>query len=186
MAWIAGERVSLRSWEREDVQAKWEADQTADAESQRLRDWFEPPRSLVRRDQEFEAEQSEPDPTAISLVIAAEGRPIGDVNLFQIETRSRNALMGLSIWRREDWSKGYGTDAMRAMLRWAFQHLNLHRIELSVDVNNRRAIHVYEKLGFVCEGRRREQHYDGGRYHDELIMGILDHEFVARDGCATS
>ena len=54
MAWIAGERVILRAWEREDVHARWESDQTPDTSEMRLRDWHEPPRSLAQREQEFE------------------------------------------------------------------------------------------------------------------------------------
>ncbi|MHB8375913.1 MAG: GNAT family N-acetyltransferase [Dehalococcoidia bacterium] len=190
MVWIAGDRpygpsgVVLRAWEREDVRVRWEADQTADAEAQRLRDWHEPPRSLFRREQEWEAEQSEPDASVVSLVIVADERPLGDINLFQIDQRNRHALIGLSLWRREDGDRGYGTDAMRALLRWAFGHLNLHRVELAVDATNERAIHVYEKLGFVREGLRRQHHYDNGEYHDELTMAVLDHEFRALDRCA--
>jgi len=185
MAWIAGERIILRAWERDDVRSRWEADQSADSEAQRLRDWHEPPRSLTRREQDFDAEQAEPDPTAISLIIEAEGRAVGDINLFQIDTRDARALIGLSIWSRDDWDKGYGTDATRAMMRWGFEQMHLNRIELEVAVDNPRAIHVYEKkLGFVREGLRREQHFDDGAYHDALIMGILAREFAA-GGCGS-
>jgi RimJ/RimL family protein N-acetyltransferase len=183
MAWIAGDRVVLRAWERDDIRVRWEAEQSADAETERLRDWHEPPRSLLRREQEWEAEQSDPDASVVSLVIVADGRAVGDVNLFQIETRNRHALVGLSLWRPEDRDHGYGGDALRAMLRWGFGHLNLHRIELSVDAENARAIRVYERLGFVREGRRRQHHFDGGAYHDELTMAILDNEFFALDDC---
>jgi RimJ/RimL family protein N-acetyltransferase len=179
MAWIAGDRVVLRSWEREDVQLRWDADQTSDTSEIRLRDWHEPPRSLVQREQEFEAEQNEPDATVVSLIIQAEGRAVGDINFFAIDTRNRNAEVGLSIWRAEDRCRGYGTDAMRAMLRWGFRHLNLHRVQLSVSPQNAVAVHVYEKLGFVVEGRRREHHYDDGCYQDEVIMGLLHREFEA-------
>ncbi|MBF6599712.1 MAG: GNAT family N-acetyltransferase [Dehalococcoidia bacterium] len=182
MAWIAGERVILRAWEREDIRARWEADQTADAESQRLGDWHKPPPSLLSREQEWEAEQSEPDASTVSLVIVADGRPVGDITLFQIDPRIRHALIGLSLWRPEDRDHGYGSDAIRALLRWSFGHMNLHRIELAVDATNVRAIHVYEKLGFVHEGRRRQHHFDAGIYHDELTMGLLDVEFWAADG----
>jgi RimJ/RimL family protein N-acetyltransferase len=185
MAWIAGERVILRAWERDDIRARWEAEQSVEAaEAERLRDWHEPPRSLLRREQEWEAEQSEPDASVVSLVIVADGRAVGDVNLFQIDTRNRHALVGLSLWRSEDRDHGYGSDGLRAMLGWGFGHLNLHRIELAVDAGNERAIHVYEKLGFVREGRRRQHHFDGGTYHDELTMALLDHEFSALDSCA--
>jgi RimJ/RimL family protein N-acetyltransferase len=184
MAWIAGDRVALRAWERDDVQACWDAAQNADASGQRLRDWHEPPRSLYQREQEFETFQNDTDPSVVRMVIQADGRAVGDIDLFHIETRNRNALVGLSIWRAEDRNRGYGTDALRAMLRWAFRHLNLRRVELSVEPENTRAVHVYKKLGFVIEGCRREHHYDAGCYRDELIMAVLRREFEATDNGA--
>ena len=181
MAWIAGSRIVLRAWERDDVLAQWEAAQTADATGQRLRDWLEPPKSFVQREQEFEANQSEPDPTVVRMIIEADGRAVGDIDLFHIDQRSRNAVVGLGIWREEDRGRGFGTDALRTMLRWAFRHLNMHRIELSVEPDNGRAVRIYEKLGFVREGLRREHHFDDGCMRDELIMGLLDREFESAD-----
>ena len=66
---------------------------------------------------------------------------------------------------------------MRALIRWGFDELNLHRIELSVDPSNAAAIRVYEKLGFRSEGCRREAHFSGGVYIDDLQMGLLRSEF---------
>lgn len=186
MAWIAGERVVLRAWERDDVRVRWEAAQTPDATGERLRNWHEPPRSLVEAEQEFEANQSEPDPNLILLIIDVDGRPVGDIAIFEIERRSQRAGIGLGIWRPEDRGQGYGTDALRATLRWAFRELNLHRVELGVDPENKAAIRVYEKLGFVVEGRRREHHFDDGRFIDELMMGLLRPEFEAREDAARS
>lgn len=185
MAWIAGERVILRAWERDDVQACWEASQTADALGQRLRDWHEPPESLHQLELEFESWASDPDAAVVRMIIEAAERPVGDIDLFHIDQRNRNALIGVGIWRAEDRNKGYGSDAVRAMVRWGFRHLNLHRIELSVEPENTGAMHVYEKVGFVSEGRRREHHYDDGCYRDEEIMGILRREFEAREHAAT-
>ncbi|TAK69914.1 MAG: N-acetyltransferase [Dehalococcoidia bacterium] len=181
MAWIAGERIVLRAWERDDVRALWDAAQTLDDTGQRMRDWLEPPKSLAQLEQEFDGNVSEPDPTVVRLIIEAEGRAIGDIDLFHIDQRSRNAVVGLGIWREEDRGRGFGTDALRTMLRWAFRHLNVHRIELSVEPDNERAVRVYEKLGFVREGMRREHHYDDGCFRDELIMGLLGREFEATD-----
>ena len=155
MAWIAGDRVVLRAWERDDVTAYWEASQTADALGQRLRDWHEPPESLHQLELEFETWASEPDPAVVRLIVEADGRAVGDIDLFHIDQRNRNALIGVGMWSAEDRNRGYGTDAVRAMVRWGFRHLNLHRIELSVEPDNAAAMHVYEKIGFVSEGRRR-------------------------------
>lgn len=181
MAWIAGEYVSLRAWERDDIRARWESDQTRDPLEAKLRHWHEAPKSLQQREAEFDAAQAEPDPTTVALIIEAEGRPVGDITLFEIEPRNSAAAIGLSIWRQEDRGRGYGTDAMRATLRWAFNQLNLHRIELSVDPSNAAAIHVYQALGFVEEGRRRDAHYADGCYVEDVIMGLLRPEFRVRD-----
>jgi RimJ/RimL family protein N-acetyltransferase len=184
MAWIAGNRVVLRAWERDDVRVAWEAAQTADALGQRLRDWHEPPKSLHQMEQDFDAALAEPDPEVVRMIIEADGHAVGDIDLFHMDQRNRNALIGIGIWRPEDRGRGYGADAMAALMRWAFRHQNLHRIELSVEPENP-AVRLYEKLGFSVEGRRREHHYDDGCYRDELIMGILRRDFEARECVST-
>lgn len=175
MAWITGGRVVLRAWEQDDVRIRWETDQTADATELRLRDWHHAPKSFAQREAELESEAE--DDTVVRLVMVAEDRVIGDINLFEIDMRNRSARLGLSIWRAEDRNRGYGSDAVTALVRWGFRELSLHRIELSVDPANARAIRVYEKIGFVREGIRREAHYADGRFGDDLLMGLLDHEF---------
>jgi RimJ/RimL family protein N-acetyltransferase len=77
------------------------------------------------------------------------------------------------------WGKGYGTDATRALLRYAFEEANLHRIELEVFAFNPRAIRVYEKCGFKLEGVRKQALYREGEWHDEHIMAILRDEWLA-------
>lgn len=180
MAWIAGERIILRSWERDDVRVRWETDQTPDTTEIRMRDWHEPPRSLLQRETEFDAAQTEPDASTVALIIEAEGRPVGDINLFHIDTRNGNAAVGMSIWTASDRGRGYGSDAMRALLAWAFRHLNLHRVELSVDPANAAALAIYRKAGFIEEGRRREAHFTDGAYTDDIMMGILRRDFEAQ------
>lgn len=179
MAWIAGENVTLRAWEREDIRTMWKAGQNADASGDRLRDWFEPPRSLADLESEYDAAFEDPaQRTSVRLIIQAGGRAIGDINFFEIDTRNRRAYVGLGIWSASDRGKGYGADALRAFLRWGFRHLNLHRVELGVDPDNAPALAIYKKLGFVEEGRRRQHHFDDATYHDELLMGLLAEDFT--------
>jgi RimJ/RimL family protein N-acetyltransferase len=186
MAWITGRNVRLRAWERDDVRLRWEADQTCDPTEALLRDWHEPPKSLQQRETEYDAQQADPDPATVALVIEAEGDVVGDINLFDIDQRNRLASVGISIWRPEHRDHGYGSDALHALLGWAFRQLNLHRVELSVAAQNERAIHVYEKLGFVVEGRRREVAFVDGCYSDDIVMSILRREFEARERCAAT
>ena len=182
MAWLAGERVVLRAWERDDVRAAWEVAQSVEGKNEQLRDWLKPPRSLEEMEREFEANAANPPADVLEFVIQAEGRAVGDIDLFHIEDRNRCAMVGIGIWRTEDRGKSYGYDAIRTVARWAFDHLNLHRLELSVDPENAPARRIYEKCGFVAEGTRRSRHFEDGAYHDELIMGLLREDFDAREG----
>jgi RimJ/RimL family protein N-acetyltransferase len=83
------------------------------------------------------------------------------------------SFVGIGIGEREFWSKGYGSDAMRVILRFAFQELNLRRVALVTFEYNPRAIRSYEKAGFVFEGRVREYLLREGRRWDLIFMGVL-------------
>lgn len=92
-----------------------------------------------------------------------------------------DAFVGIFIGARENWSKGYGTDAMNVLLRYAFMELNLRRVTLTVFEYNPRAIRSYEKAGFQHEGRMRQFLNKEGRRWDMLFMGILREEWLERN-----
>ena len=115
------------------------------------------------------------------LVLAIETRAgvhIGNVGLDSISKEYRHAQMGIMVGDKNYWEKGYGKDAMRVMLDYAFKELKLHRVELGVYEYNPRAIHVYESLGFRREGVKREHTFYDGKFYDEIIMGILESEWL--------
>lgn len=179
MAWLKGDAVILRAWERDDVRTAWEVAQSVEGKGEQLRDWLKPPRSLEDMEREFEAAVADPPADVIEFLIQVEGRAVGDVDLFAIEDRNRVASVGMGIWRSDDRGKGYGYDALRTLMRWAFDHKNLQRIELSAEPRNAPAVRIYEKCGFVVEGLRRKRHFEDGEYHDEIIMGLLRDDFHA-------
>jgi RimJ/RimL family protein N-acetyltransferase len=86
---------------------------------------------------------------------------------------------GHQIGERDYWGKGYGTDALRVLLRYAFDELNLHRVSLSVLEGNERAMRSYQKCGFRYEGRQRQVWAYDGRRWDEIYMGLLRDEWHA-------
>ncbi len=104
---------------------------------------------------------------------------IGGIDLRGIAWTDRIAEIGIVIGVKEYWGKGYGTDAMRVLMRLAFDTMNLHRLWLRVFDFNPRAIRSYEKCGFRREGLLREDKFMRGRYHDALVMAILEHEYRA-------
>ena len=91
------------------------------------------------------------------------------------------SVSGIGIGERSDWGKGYGTDAMRLILRYAFIELNLYRVSLDALGSNARAIRSYEKCGFVREGELRDAARYDGQYVGEVYMGILRDEWEQRN-----
>ena len=81
--------------------------------------------------------------------------------------------MGIFIGDKNEWGKGYGTDATKSLIRFGFNELNLHRIWLRVDRNNSAALKCYQKAGLVQEGVFREDVYRNGCFHDTIVMSIL-------------
>lgn len=120
------------------------------------------------------------DAVVLSMIVKKGGRLIGSASLFKIDNVSRKAELGIAIADLEMTSRGYGPEAMALMLDYAFRTLNLHRVWLSVHAFNERAKKAYRSLGFVEEGRLRESYFWDGRYHDDILMGIL------RDGWETN
>jgi len=102
---------------------------------------------------------------------------LGTCSLSRLNNVSRTAFLSVVIHNPENHEKGYGTDAVRCLLEFAFRILNLHRVELHVYSFIKDAIHVYEKVGFKQTGVRREASYVDGEYRDDLVMDILRREY---------
>lgn len=107
----------------------------------------------------------------------ADDQLIGDIGLDALDFPKRDSFVGIGIGEREDWGRGYGTDAMRVILRYAFTEFNLHRVSLTVFEYNPRAIQSYVKAGFREEGRLRQRFLRDGQYWDVIFMGILRSEW---------
>jgi RimJ/RimL family protein N-acetyltransferase len=107
----------------------------------------------------------------------ADDRVIGFIGMGGINWNDGDAFIGIGIGEPDCWGKGYGTDAMRILLRFAFSELNLHRVSLGVYTYNPRAIRSYEKVGFKIEGRARQVVNRDGLRSDEVFMGVLREEW---------
>jgi RimJ/RimL family protein N-acetyltransferase len=113
-----------------------------------------------------------------SIRTLAEDKLIGELGMDVVNWPGRDAFVGLGIGETEYWSKGYGTDVMNVLLRFAFTEINLRRISLTVFEYNPRAIRSYEKAGFRHEGHLRNFLNREGRRWNELYMGILREEWM--------
>lgn len=107
---------------------------------------------------------------------------IGSIGFKLLDLINKNGEIGIIIGDKRFWNKGYGTDAMRALMEYGFRKLKLHRLDLAVFAYNKRAIAVYKKLGFRREGESREQVLWGGKFYNSVLMGILDREWRKKNG----
>lgn len=106
-------------------------------------------------------------------------RPVGGTNLHEIDYRHRTASFGIMVGAADCRGKGYGTEATRLMLDYAFTALGLHSVMLTVYAFNVAGQRAYAKAGFKEIGRRRECRWMGGRFWDEIYMDCLAEEFVS-------
>ncbi|MGV1790724.1 GNAT family N-acetyltransferase [Rhizobium sp. A37_96] len=114
-------------------------------------------------------------------VIEINGAFAGEIRLDNVNRQDRRATMAIGINNPALLGKGFGTEAITVLLHHAFGEMGLHRIGIRVLAYNKRAIRAYEKCGFVVEGRERETAYVNGSWHDDIMMGLLDREFLSRD-----
>ncbi len=102
---------------------------------------------------------------------------LGNCGLFDLDKIHKTGEFGIFIGNRNYWDKGYGSEAIKLLLDYGFNILNLHNISLSVYSFNKRAINCYQKLGFKIIGNRREAREIAGQKYDEIYMDILASEF---------
>lgn len=115
-----------------------------------------------------------------------QGRIAAESVIFDIDPRTRCASFRIAFFHPEDRGRGLGTWLTRRMVRFAFEELRLHRLELEVFSFNPRARHVYEQAGFRREGVRREAVLDNGRYADVILMAVLEEEWRAQHEIQTA
>jgi RimJ/RimL family protein N-acetyltransferase len=156
----------------------------ADSEYLRLLDASAASLTSVKKLTEMIQKDREKDPPMVydfTIRTLEDDRLVGFMDLELYFLPLGEAFVGIGIGKREDWGKGYGTDAMKVILHYAFQELNLRRVSLNTFEYNPRAIRSYEKAGFVHEGRIREYLCREGRRWDLIFMGILREEWLAQN-----
>ncbi|GGM18289.1 N-acetyltransferase [Paraliobacillus quinghaiensis] len=110
-------------------------------------------------------------------ILTEEGKHIGWVDLKNIDKLNKHAELGIAIGDKNYWGKGFGLAAMREMLIWGFNELELNKIWLRVEVDNKKAIKSYKRSGYVEEGILRQDRLRNGEFVDRLRMSILKQEF---------
>lgn len=178
---LTGSRIRLRPLERADLPRYQEL--LCDPEISLSYGGLGVPDSLAKLQRWYDAGEYDATDRYLHLVIEAGDTLIGQVSLKNDENLpSRTATFGILIGDPAYLGRGYGTEASMVFLNYAFSILGYHKINLDLFEYNARARALYEKLGFVHEGRRRENHWSRGRFWDDVLMGITAEEWWARHG----
>jgi RimJ/RimL family protein N-acetyltransferase len=168
---IAGEHVILRAFEREDVE--------------RCYRWMNDPnivRTLKSRypiafQNEIEWLDRAMHPSSDERHFAVERKDdrshVGNASIHDIDWMSRTGWFGLFIGEPSAWNRGYGSDAVHTLVRFAFEEMNLVKLRIHVFDYNERAKHVLIHHGFVEEGKLARDFYREGSYHDIVILSIF-------------
>ncbi|MGB9756957.1 MAG: GNAT family N-acetyltransferase [Candidatus Bipolaricaulaceae bacterium] len=174
---LYGNNLRLRAIEREDIPRflRW----LNDPEVRRFLLMHEP-LSRAREERWFEEQLSRQSDLilAIEVLVGDEWVHIGNVGLHRLDLKNRTAVLGIVIGEKGFWGKGYGREAIRVLLRYAFFEIGLHRVELETFAFNERALRCYEAVGFKRVGVRREAFFREGAFHDVILMDLLAEEFA--------
>ena len=105
---------------------------------------------------------------------------IGCCGLTHINWKEGHGEVSIYIGEQKWQEKGYASDALQLLLRYGFCELRLHRIYAIIFEYNEASIKFFEKNGFKFEGKHREARFWDGKFHDELVYGVLDYEYSGK------
>lgn len=174
---LSGEKVYLRPVESGDFPMlyQWANDPETRGLTGEIRS------SSYTAVQEFyEKGQKEMDRVWLAVVVRATQQVIGETGLLRMFPAWRTTDWSLIIGEKAARGQGYGSEAARLILNYAFGHQNFHRVAIGVVGFNTRALRFYERLGFKREGAQHDGYYYAHRYHDFVMLRLLDHEFRAK------
>lgn len=168
---IAGEHVILRAFEREDAERcyRWMNDPNI-VRTLKSRypiafsnevEWLERAMSPGPNERHFAVERKD------------DRTHIGNASLHDIDWVSRTSWFGLFIGEPTAWNRGFGSDAIETLVRFAFDEMNLYKLRINVFDYNERAKHVLQSRGFVQEGKLARDFYREGQWHDIVILSVF-------------
>jgi RimJ/RimL family protein N-acetyltransferase len=135
---------------------------------------YEVPFSLLDVKEDIERSRKEGHP----FTILVGDRPIGRIGLNQFRRRDRICSLYMYIGEPDYLGRGHAQDATMTLLAYAFDRWDLNQVELWSLADNNRAIGMYERCGFVQEGRLRDRSFKEGHWVDHVVMSVNREEFA--------
>lgn len=166
---LIGKNINLQLIEKEDLPLLVEWKNSAYTE------FYEYPISNLRQDIWFKKHIKRGD-FLFTIVLKKSIYKIGMIGLSNVDYRNRNVEFGRFVINEKYRDKGYGKEALKLLLEYAFKHLNLHSVYLDA-FKERDVLFLYEAVGFKKEGIKKEHIYKDGKYRDIVCMRILKEDF---------
>ena len=182
---IVGKKLYLRGIEREDLSgnmSQWVND--SEVTKYMVMGLF--PNSGViycstrTLEEEYDELLKSKNNVVFAIVDKKSDKMIGIVGLYEINWIARNAELRIVIGEKNFWGKDYGTAAVKLVVEYGFEKLNLNNVYLGVNTEDKRANKCYIKAGFTLEGTLRHYHFRNGKYYDANRYSILRDEYYTK------
>lgn len=174
---ILGNIVTLRAIEPDDLRLihKWSNDSEVE---QLLGGWHFPSSYTIMEDWFQRIKSNELNQRY--AIITNECGLIGTANLVEINWKDRNAFHGMMIGEKNIRGKGFGTDTVMTIMRYAFEELGLERLDGSMIEYNEPSIKLYcNKCGWKVDGRKKNAYWRKNRFWDKILVGINREDYIA-------
>lgn len=172
---IYGEKVVLRAMEPEDMEKLRET--TNDPDTERLVGGWSFPVSRYEQTRWYERAVADKSSLRFIIEVIEGHKAIGMVNLVNIDWKNRSAFHGIRLYNSAPKGNGYGTDAVMAIMKYAFEELQLVRLDGSWVEYNQPSIRLYQKCGWSIEGTKKRAKYSRGEYYNVHFGGILAEDY---------
>ena len=172
---IYGKKVFLRGMEPEDMEMYREM--ANDPNTERLLGGWSFPISTKEQTEWYEKAVADKRNLRFTIVVQETEEAIGMVNLVDIDWKNGSAFQGIRMSAKK--GQGYGTDAVMALMRYAFEELRLVRLDATILEYNTVSQGLYKKCGWSIEGTKKKAIYRQGKHYNLLIAGITDEEYYA-------
>ncbi len=101
---------------------------------------------------------------------------LGLIDLFDFDPKNNRAGVGILIQNQGDRNVGIGKEALRLVIQYAFTHLNLHQLYANIATENQASVSLFTKFGFQKIGIKKEWNLVNGKYHDEALFQLINHQ----------
>jgi ribosomal-protein-alanine N-acetyltransferase len=173
LPFLEGKRIYLREVRLSDVNETYYRWMNDPRVTQYLESRFYP-NSLENLNEYVKNRQIDRSNIFLAISIKQDHKHIGNIKLGPIDWIHGFAEIGVIIGEKDQWGKGYASEALRLVVQHAFSELNLHKVTAGAYEPNQASIKAFQKAGFEIEGRRKQHFFYKSNYVDYVLLGIIN------------